>query len=98
MTNNLTCKLTTPELRHRRATVIADLKNILRHKGTLANGLADSFASEDDVLDKLLDFIKSGRLCCDFLSFALKVAEDRATLELTGPPGTAEFLEHELGL
>lgn len=97
MRTQLTCKLSTPELRVRRSTVIADLKKLVKTKGTLTNGLTFSFSSEDEVLDKLIDFVKSERLCCDFLSFTLSVTDDKATLELTGPDGTREFLEHEIG-
>ena len=98
MIKPLTCKLTTPELRHRRSTVIAELKELVEQRTTLSNGMAFSFSSEDKVLDKLIDFIKFERLCCDFLSFTLSVVDDTATLEMTGPEGTTEFLAHELGL
>lgn len=93
----LTCKLTTPDLQKRRATVISELKGLVTRKQPLASGLKFSFESQDEVLDKLVDFIKSERLCCDFLSFQLSVVEDTATLEITGPEGTKEFLEHEVG-
>lgn len=97
MSIQLICKLTTPELQKRRATVIAGLKQLLRSKEEITNGLAFRFSSEDNVLDKLLDFIKSERLCCDFFSFRLDVVNEIATLEITGPEGTKEFLEHEVG-
>lgn len=93
----LTCKLTTPDLQKRRATVISELKGLVIRKQPLTSGLKFSFESQDEVLDKLVDFIKSERLCCDFLSFQLSVVEDTATLEITGPEGTKDFLEHEVG-
>lgn len=93
----LTCKLTTPDLQKRRATVINELKGLVTRKQPLTSGLKFTFESKDEVLDKLVDFIKSERLCCDFLSFHLSVVEDTATLEITGPEGTREFLEHEVG-
>lgn len=97
MNIQLTCKLTTPELQRRRATVIAELKQLLHGKEEIQNGLAFVFSSEDSVLDKLIDFVKSERLCCDFFSFRLDVVNERATLAITGPEGTKEFLEHEVG-
>jgi hypothetical protein len=93
----LTCKLTTPELQQRRATVIRELKELLLKKEEISEGLQFTFQSPDNVLDKLLDFIKSERLCCDFFSFHLSVAGDTATLQITGPEGTKELLEHEVG-
>ena len=93
----LTCKLTTPELQQRRATVIRELKDLLLKKAEISDGLQFTFQSPDFVLDKLLDFIKSERLCCDFFSFHLSVSGDTATLQITGPAGTKEFLEHEVG-
>ncbi|MGC1240432.1 MAG: hypothetical protein WA874_02535 [Chryseosolibacter sp.] len=93
----LTCKLTTPELQQRRATVIRELKELLLKKEEIIEGLQFTFQSPDSVLDKLLDFIKSERLCCDFFSFHLSVSGDTATLQITGPEGTKEFLEHEVG-
>ena len=97
MSIQLTCKLTTPELQRRRATVIAELKQLLHSKEETTNGLAFAFPSEDKVLDTLIAFIKSERLCCDFLSFRLDVVNETAQLEITGPEGTKKFLEHEVG-
>jgi hypothetical protein len=94
---SLTCKLTTPELQLRRATVIRSLKERVLRKEEIAGGLKFAFTSTDEVLDQLLDFIKSERLCCDFLGFHLSIEDETATLELTGPEGTREFLEHEVG-
>jgi hypothetical protein len=93
----LSCKLTTPELQKRRATVIRELKDLVTKRSEITDGLKFSFPGNDDVLDKLLQFIKSERLCCDFLSFRLSVQDATAALEITGPEGTREFLEHEVG-
>ena len=93
----LTCKLTTPELQRRRSTVIADLKGLLHKKDTLVNGLTFTFPSGNTVLDKLIDFIKSERLCCEFFSYRLTIDGKNAVLDITGPEGTIEFLEHEVG-
>ena len=95
--STLTCKLTTPELQKRRATVIAELKEIMIRKEEIQDGWQFTFDSNDDTLQKLLEFIKSERLCCDFFSFKLSVSGERATLGITGPEGTKEFLVHEVG-
>ena len=97
MKTQLTCKLTSPELQKRRSTVIAELKTLIQSREILTDGLAFTFPSDDDVLDKLIAFIKSERLCCEFFSYRLIIDAGHATLEITGPEGTIEFLEHEVG-
>ena len=93
----LTCKLTSPELQRRRSTVIAELKELVTKKETLTNGLAFTFSAADRVLEKLIEFIKSERRCCEFFSYQLTIDGENATLHITGPEGTIEFLEHEVG-
>lgn len=94
----ISCKLTTPELRKRKATVIADLKARVLTKKELEDGFTYEFHSSDEILDKLNDFIKSERLCCEFFVFQLTVREDKAFLNITGPPGAKAFLGEEVGL
>ncbi len=95
---NLTCKLTTPELKLRKATVIADLKMLILERHELDKGFRYTFESDDRVLDKLNDFIKTERLCCDFFTFHLVVDGPSATLIITGPEGAKDFLINEVGL
>ena len=71
----LTCKLTSPELQKRRATVIRALKDLLLNKEGIAEGLRFTFPNHDEVLDKLIAFIKSERLCCEFFTFRLLIRE-----------------------
>lgn len=94
----LTCKLTTPELQQRKKTVIAELKNLLLEKTETENGFKYKFDGTDVMLDKLNEFIKTERLCCDFFVFTLTATSDaKATwLELSGPEGTKEFIKHEI--
>ena len=70
-TKPLTCKLTTPELQKRKATVIADLKELVLEKKELENGYSYKFEGKDEILDKLNEFIKTERMCCDFFTFQL---------------------------
>ena len=66
----------------------------------MANGYRLRFDGRDNVLGALATLIEAERECCPFLSFQLDVEPDRGPvyLELTGPEGTREFLEAELGL
>ena len=97
-TKSLTCKLTTPELQHRKATVIAELKSLITSRQELHNGYEYTFNSTDQNFDKLIEFIKNERLCCDFFRFQLVVEGDSAVLTIIGPEGAKEFLENEVGL
>ena len=95
----LACSLTTPELRDRRDQVLALLRRHCRAQRPVANGYRLRFEGQDDVLGSLASLIEAERACCPFLRFQLTVEPDRGSvyLELTGPEGTRQFLEGELG-
>jgi hypothetical protein len=96
----LVCKLTTPELQQRKKTVIAELKKLVLEKVETSQGAKFKFEGSDKTIDLLTSFIKTERLCCDFFIFALYVKDENAFtwLELSGPEGTKEFIETEIGL
>jgi hypothetical protein len=94
----LTCNLTTPELQKRKATVIADLKALVQDRKELEYGYQYRFEGTDQILDKVNEFIKTERMCCDFFVFQLTVEEDVTTLAITGPDGAKKFLNEEVGL
>ena len=96
----LSCKLTTPELRERKATVIASLKKQVMEKKELRNGYAYKFAGSDNTVDEIANFIKTERMCCDFFTFNMSVRGDKseAWLEITGPKGAKEFITSELDM
>lgn len=95
----MSCKLTSPELQKRKETVIASLKQQVLEKKELSNGYAFKFKGTDNVLDELTEFIKTERECCDFFTFAISVSGDKseAWLELTGADGVKDFITTELG-
>jgi hypothetical protein len=97
-TKPVTCKLTTPELQKRKATVIAELKAIVVSRNELSNGFGYEFEATDEILDKLNTFIKTERMCCDFFTFQLTIEENKAMLNITGPEGAKEFLKEEVDL
>ncbi|HLT72944.1 MAG TPA: hypothetical protein VKZ75_09845 [Cyclobacteriaceae bacterium] len=94
----LVCKLTTPELQKRKATVIAELRALVLERNELNDGYSYHFDGSDQNLDRLTEFIKTERMCCDFFTFRLIVNENAAVLDVCGPPGAKEFLEMEVGL
>ena len=96
----LTCKLTTPEFRERKATVIASLKKQILATRELKNGFAYKFAGSDLMVDELATFVKTERECCVFFIFNLSIRGDKseAWLEITGPKGAKDFIKTELEL
>jgi hypothetical protein len=94
----LTCKLTSPEFRRRKETVIKSLRSQILQKKNLANGYSYKFVGTDKMVDELAEFIKTERACCDFFVFNLSISGDKteAWLEITGPEGAKDFIAKEL--
>jgi len=59
----VSCKLTSPELRKRKEEVIAVIKTKILDKQELADGYKYKFEATDDMLDQLTAFLKSERAC-----------------------------------
>lgn len=98
--SELSCKLTTPELRKRKETVLASLKSQVLEKKELPDGYAYKFTGTDNMVDALAEFIKTERACCDFFTFNLSISGDQseAWLEIKGREGVKDFIESELEL
>ena len=92
----VTCKLTSPELRKRKEVVIAALKSKLLGKQELADGYKYKFDVTDEMLDQLTAFIKSERACCDFFDFTIALSDKIVWLSITGPAGTKDFIRNEI--
>ena len=94
----LACKLTSPELGQRKATVITGLKEQMIEKKELKNGYSYKFVGTDQMVDELTEFIKTERECCDFFTFNLSISGDKseAWLVITGPKGAKDFIRTEL--
>lgn len=94
----ISCKLTSPELQKRKATVIAELKKLIVSRTELKDGFEYRFAATDEILDKLNTFIKTERLCCEFFTFQLTVDSEKVLLNITGPDGAKQFLNRKVDL
>lgn len=93
------CKLSSPELRKRKSTVIAQLKSIIVEKVELINGFSYKFKNTDSTIDLLANFIKTERECCDFFNFNMFVSRDRYILmDISGAEGIKTFIHDEIGL
>jgi hypothetical protein len=67
-------------------------------RADLADGYGFRFAA--DKLVELVQFIDNERKCCPFMSFELVIAPESGPvwLRMTGPEGTLQVLQAELGL
>jgi hypothetical protein len=92
------CKLSTPELQKRKATVIAELKEIVQNRNEFSNGISFEFKNTAAIRNKIDFFIKTEKLCCDFFIFEVTVEGSGILLKITGPEGAKEFLKEEINL
>lgn len=88
------------DLKIRKETVLQSLKNQMLDRKELRNGYAFKFPGNDQVVDEIVEFIKTERECCDFFVFNLSVSGDKseAWLTMTGVEGAKDFITQELGL
>jgi hypothetical protein len=88
------CTLTPDDLRTRRAGLLPGLMRLVRHAAPLAYGYRYQFDATSEALTAIAHAIDAERQCCRFLRFHLVVEPDGGpiALEVTGPPGTREFL------
>lgn len=90
----IVCTLSPDALRARRQGLLSELlKRSVGHE-LLPDGLQLRFASSSETLSSIAQAIEAERHCCRFLRFTLTVEPDdgQFVLELTGPPGTREFV------
>lgn len=88
----LVCNLTSSERDDRRGELLSGLLSEARKETRLPDGFRWTFGPQ--VLRSVLQVIEAERQCCRFLGFVLTVEapSGRITLDVTGPPGTVEFL------
>jgi hypothetical protein len=90
----IACTLTPDALRVRREGLLADLLRRAESRDLTAEGLRLRFAAHGDTLSAIARAVEAERHCCRFLRFGVTVEPDGGPmfLELSGPPGTREFL------
>ena len=96
----LACQLLPAERRERRKQVVRLLHERCLEQEALPNGYGLRFDVQESVLAEIVTLIDLERQCCPFLDFELTVSPDNGPcwLRLSGPEGTRQFLETELGL
>ena len=88
------CTLDPAALKTRREGLLDDLLRRASAVEELEDGRRFRFTASRDTLEVIGRVIEAERHCCRFLRFRLTVEPDEGPilLELTGPPGTREFL------
>lgn len=85
-----------------RAGHFAVARQLFKHTALETEELPDGYAVRfgPEELQAVARFIANERRCCPFLSFELSLARESGPLwlRMTGPAGTREVLQSELGL
>ena len=91
---HIACTLDPAALKARREGLLARLVGRSRERIELPDGIRLRFDPSGDILSQIAAAIDAERQCCRFLRFTLTVEPDAGavSLDLTGPPGTREFV------
>lgn len=90
----IVCALTPAAMKARREGLLAGLLQRAQTHEELPAGHRLQFQATDDTLAAIARTVDAERQCCRFLRFSITVEPDGGpiSLELTGPPGTREFI------
>jgi hypothetical protein len=90
----IACSLSPAALKARRENLLNVLWDRADERYELSNGYRLRFSMHSDILDSIARTIDAERQCWRFLCFTLTIepADGGIVLDLTGPPGTREFL------
>ena len=88
------CTLTPDALRTRREGLLMDLARRAEGRQDLSEGVRFKFAPASETIALIAQVVEAERHCCRFLRFGITVEPDGGPLflELTGPPGTRDFM------
>jgi hypothetical protein len=96
----IACALTPDALAVRREGLLTELVGLALNRELLPDGLRLTFEATTPALSAIARAVEAERHCCRFLRFEITVEPDGGPiiLELSGPPGTREFVAPLLGL
>ena len=86
----IVCTLTPEQLQTRTSTLLPGVLARAHAVEAIAEGYRVGFAASSETLEAIAAMIDAERQCCRFLRF--QPDEGPIVLEVTGPPGTREFL------
>lgn len=94
----IACSLTTPELRAREATLLAQFNAAVIETEELDHGFAFRVRGEWKWIALIAELMVAERECCPFLTFELAAHPNMGpvTVRVTGPAGAKEFLRNLL--
>ena len=95
----IACTLTSTDRQRRRDDLLVGLVQAAEQSEATESGFRFRFAASSETLTRIATVIDAERQCCRFLRFQLTVEPDLGPicLEVSGPPGTADFLADVLG-
>lgn len=90
----IACTLSPAALRARREGLLSELLWRANERQELPEGHRLHFAAAEDILATIVRTVEAERQGCRFLRFHITVEPDGGpiSLELSGPPGTREFV------
>ncbi len=90
----IACTLTLEELRHGRRALLPGVIARAEAHERLPDGFRFRFTADAELMTAIAGMIEAERRCCRFLRFQLTAEPDEGPvwLDVTGPPGTDEFL------
>jgi hypothetical protein len=91
----IVCTLQPGELNARATDLLPGVVASANARHVIENGFRFEFEPDGEVLTSIIRMIDAERQCCRFLRFQLTVepAGGPVVLEVTGPPGSQQFLE-----
>ena len=91
----IVCALTAEAIQARKSALLPGLVQRAEACEQLTNGLRLRFSASTEILRDIAATIDAERQCCRFLRFELTVEPGGGpiSLSVTGPPGTADFLD-----
>jgi hypothetical protein len=90
----IVCTLRPGELNARATQLLPGVVAAAKARHAIENGFRFEFQTDSDVLSSIVRMIDAERQCCQFLRFQLTIeaAGGPVVLDVTGPPGSQEFL------
>jgi hypothetical protein len=91
----IVCTLGPDALKARKVGLLARVARLSTSTARIEAGYRFEFTADTETLSLIADMIDAERRCCRFLRFDLRVERDGGpvSLEITGPPGTQEFVD-----
>jgi hypothetical protein len=90
----IACALSPAALRARRKQLLSELVQLAEDQQQLPGGYRLRFGATEEMLSTIARTVEAERQCCRFLRFQITVEPNGGpiSLELSGPPGTREFI------